>query len=150
MYDLQEDGAPVFALVDDHVHSADLFARTLHDTGAVVQVKWLGDADRAIIALESAFDARDTSVPDLIVVDLKSHSSANENFLQQISLPAKAAGIPVAVFAAGITPEKQQRLIEAGAAAVFERHPDRNAYRREVAQISSFWVRETDTWPIRA
>jgi hypothetical protein len=32
-------------------------------------------------------------------------------------------------------------LLDAGAAAVFERHGELNAYRREAANIVGFWVR---------
>lgn len=144
-----EDDAPVFALVDDHVHSARLFARTLRNADAPVQVRWLGDAGRAMRSLERLLT--DTgSTPDMIVVDLKADSAANENFVTRLAPHARTAGVPVAVMAAGLDPQKRQRLLSAGAAAAFERHHDFDAYRHEVEQISSFWVRETGTWPIRA
>jgi len=145
-----EDGAPVFALVDDHVHSARLFARTLRHTDAPVQVRWLGDAGRALRSLERSLAGANGTTPDMIVVDLKADSAANENFVTRIAPHARTAGVPVAVMAAGLDPQKRQRLLAAGAAAAFDRHHDLAAYRREIEQISSFWVRETGTWPIRA
>lgn len=144
------DDAPVFALVDDHIHSARLFSRTLRETEGVAQVKWLGNAERAFRALVRLLGDTDGNTPDMIVVDLKSHSGANEDFIARLSPHAQNAGIPLAAVVAGLNADTHQRLLEAGANAVFERHHDFQAYRREIAQICSFWVRETGTWPIRA
>jgi CheY-like chemotaxis protein len=150
MTDLGESDAPIFALVDDHLHSARLFTRTMRDTDGLAQVKWLGDADRAILELSQLLSDNDGNTPDLIVVDLKSHSAANEDFIARIAPHAKSAGVPVTAVVADLDAEKRHRLLEAGASAAFERHHDFDAYRREIEQISSFWVRETGTWPIRA
>ena len=37
--------------------------------------------------------------------------------------------------------ETRNGLLDAGASAVFERHGELNAYRREAANIVGFWVR---------
>lgn len=150
MTDPAEDDAPVFALIDDHIHSARLFARTLRSTDAFVRVRWMGNAGRALRSLERLLSDRGTGTPDMIIVDLKASSAANENFLARIAPQARAAGIPVAVLATGLDHDKRQRLLSAGATAAFDRHAEHGAYRRQVERISSYWVRETGTWPIRA
>lgn len=144
------EDVPVFALVDDHIHSARLFTRTLRDAGALADIRWLGDARRALRALETLFGDTGEDTPDMVIVDLKSHSAANEEFVALIAPMARQAGVPVTVLVARPDAEKRRRLITAGASAVFERHHDRNAYQREIARLSSFWVLETGTWPIRA
>ncbi|WP_116654548.1 response regulator [Pelagibacterium sediminicola] len=150
MTDPAEDDAPIFALVDDHIHSARLFARTLRRTGAFVRVRWMGNAGRALRSFERLLSNRGPGTPDMIVVDLKASSAANENFLTRIASQARAAGIPVAVMATDLDHDKRQRLLSAGATAAFDRHHEHDAYRRQVERISSYWVRETGTWPIRA
>jgi DNA-binding NarL/FixJ family response regulator len=150
MTDLAYDDAPVFALVDDHIHSAHLFSRMLQASQALAQVKWLGTAEEALPELARMLDRAAGDTPDMIVVDLKSHPSANEDFVGKIAQRAKDAGVLIAAIVADLDPIKRNRLIEAGASKVFERHHEFEAYQREIAEISSFWVRETDTWPILA
>src|SRR5690606_4194967 len=98
-------------------------------TDGLAQVKWLGGADRAIRALVQLLDGADGNTPDMIVVDLKTHSAANEDFIVRIAPHAKSAGIPVTAVVAGLDAEKRERLLGAGAAAAFERHHDLAAYR---------------------
>lgn len=150
MTDLAYDDAPVFALVDDHIHSAHLFSRMLRASDAVAQVKWLGTAEEALPELQRMLGGSQSDTPDLIVVDLKAHPAANEDFLRKIAPRARSAGVLVAAVAADLDSEKRRRLLDAGATEAFERHHEFDAYQREVALISSFWVRETSTWPIRA
>lgn len=142
--------APIFALVDDHIHSAELFGRTLRDTEDLAQVRWLGNAERAFDALVPLLRNIGVDTPDMIVVDPKSDSGANEDFVARLAPHARKAGVPLAAVVAGLNTDKHNRLLQAGASAVFERHHEVEAYRREIARICSFWVRETATWPIRA
>ncbi|HTM79163.1 MAG TPA: hypothetical protein VL133_16235, partial [Devosia sp.] len=49
--------------------------------------------------------------------------------------------IPVVVMAPQLERAAAEALHDAGAAAVFTRHAERDAYRREAANIISFWAR---------
>lgn len=149
MTDVSE-GKPVFVLVDDHIHSARLLSRTLREAATPAQVVWLGDARRARRTLKSIFADRPDRTPDMVIVDLKSHSSAAEEFIAEIRDAAEKAGVPIAAIAPSLDAQARNALITAGANGVFERHHDLDTYRREMAHLTSFWVRETATWPIRA
>lgn len=143
-------GKPLFVLVDDHIHSARLLSRTLREGEAPAQLIWLGDACRARRSLDSMLAHSNESTPDMIIVDLKAHSRASQEFIAAIAPRARALDIPVVAIALSLDAELRNSLIAAGACAVFERHHNLDAYRAEIAQLSEFWVRETVTWPIRA
>jgi DNA-binding response OmpR family regulator len=127
--------APV-VLVDDDIHAARLLLRTLQANG--VSGRWLGPAHRARKLLAKTLAA--ATAPALVIVDLKAHSYASAEFLAEMRpVLVTAEALPVAVAAA---PDRSLHsvLLAAGAAAVFTRHAERDAYRREVAAIVNFWV----------
>jgi ActR/RegA family two-component response regulator len=125
---------PAIALVDDDYHSARLMTRTLEAHGAP-SVSRMPDADRAVEQLAGMSEASDF----LAVVDLKSSSTATRDFVER--LKAIAPSMLVVAIAPSLDRETRGELIEAGAAAVFERHSDIALYRREAASIVDFWVR---------
>lgn len=139
---------PLFVLVDDHVHSARMMRRALRDGGHPAQFAWIGDARRGERTLARLLD-QDGPRPDMVIVDLKSTSDATIQFIGRIWNRLKAAGVPVIALSDDASGGRRA-LIESGADAVFARHHDLDAYRAEIADIVSFWVRETVTWPIRA
>ena len=142
--------APVFALVDDHIHSARLMRRALSQAPAPARLVWLGRGDRARRSLERMLDRPGTKTPELIIVDLKSHSLATETFLSEFRNRADATGIPMVAVTDDMSAAARNRLLQAGARAVFERHHELKAYLAEMASLTTFWIRETVTWPIRA
>lgn len=144
------EGKPVFVLVDDHIHSARLLSRTLRDAANPAQVVWLGDARRAKRTLNTIFAERPEQTPDMLIVDIKAHSTATQDFISEIRDVAEKAGVPIAAIAPSLDAPARNALITAGANGVFERHHDLDTYRREMAHLTTFWVRETATWPIRA
>lgn len=141
---------PVFALVDDQVHSARLMTRTMIEADSPARVIWLGDARRAKRSLQALLDEAAVNTPDMIIVDLKTHSGATAEFISEIGNLKAKADVPVAAIAASLDAESRNAILGSGADAVFERHHDLVQYRKEMAQLTSFWVRETATWPIRA
>ena len=75
----------------------------------------------------------------MAIIDLKASSTASRDFI--IQMRRKAPGLLVIAMAPTLDRETRNALLDAGAAAVFERHGELNAYRREVASIVGFWVR---------
>ncbi|MCD7060341.1 hypothetical protein [Pelagibacterium xiamenense] len=144
------DDKPVFALVDDHIHSARQLSRTLAAAPDPAFLVWLGDAGRARRVLTEIFASRPERTPDMVIVDLKGHSTATSEFIADIAKLVHNADIPVVALASTLDAQTRNALLAAGADAVFERHADLDVYRREMAQLTGFWVRETATWPIRA
>lgn len=138
---------PLFVLVDDHVHSARMMRRTLREGDHPPRFAWIGDARRGERTLTRLLD-QDGLRPDMVIVDLKSTSDATTRFIGRIWNRLKAAGVPV-VALSDDTRGGRRALIESGADAVFARHHDLDAYRAEIADIVSFWVREAVAWPIR-
>ncbi len=129
---------PAIVLVDDDYHSARLMARMLaaHEGPDVERI-----ADPAI-ALETLTGAAIASAGDdalLVIVDLKSSSTATRDFIAR--LREAAPEILVVAMAPSLDKPTRDQLLNAGAAAVFERHADLNLYRREAAAIVAFWVR---------
>ncbi len=129
-------GQPALALVDDDFHSARLLTRMLEAHGGP-GVTRLDDPELALGTLA------DTNLPDvaqaMVVVDLKSSSDATREFI--VRLRAAAPQILVVAMAPSLDRDLRNRLLDAGAAAVFERHADITLYRREVANMVAFWVR---------
>jgi len=130
---------PAIALVDDDVHSARLMMRMLA-AHAGPPVEHLLDADEALQALTAlaALPPQDGQFT-VVVVDLKSSSNATRDFI--LALRAAAPRLVVVAMAPSLDRDVRNCLLDAGAAAVFERHADLAAYRREAANIVGFWVR---------
>lgn len=133
------DNTPYFALVDDDAHSAHLLARMLLAHGAP-RIETFTDAadamDRLVPSLATA-----AVWPTLVIVDLKAHSAANLEFVTLLAPLVGKLDIPVAVMAQRPDRQHSADLHDAGASAVFTRHAELDAYRREAANIVSFWAR---------
>lgn len=143
----QDDGRPVFGLVDDNVHSARLLSRTLAGGDFPARVIWLGNAGRAQRTLGARLAA---SGLDMVIVDLKTHSKATEDFISRIAGNCAQAGVRIAAISDDLSGETRNALIGAGAEAVFQRYHDLASYRAEMEMLTSFWVRESRIWSIRA
>lgn len=131
------DYASFVALIDDDEHSAHLLTRTLVDQGAH-GVQGYGDAIAALVRLKAVLSDASATRPSLIVVDLKAHSGANLEFMGTIQQLTRQSGVPVVVLSPQLEEQGRRALIESGAAAVFVRHAERDAYRRVAADIVEF------------
>ena len=129
---------PAIALVDDDFHSARLMTRMLAAHGGP-HVERLSDPETAAEALTAIASVQPVSGQCMVVVDLKSSSNATRDFVQR--LKHEAPELLVVAMAPTLDREIRNSLLDAGAAAVFERHGELNAYRREAANIVGFWVR---------
>ena len=141
---------PFFVLVDDHIHSARLMRRAMQMNASPARVVWIGTAGRAERTLTRLLRGPAAQRPNMVIVDLKSHSGASAAFISRIGNLAASANVPVAAITGTGADESRQVLLKSGADAVFARHHDLTAYRAEMVKIIDFWVRETVTWPIRA
>ena len=83
----------------------------------------------------------DREWPGLVIVDLKDHSGANAEFVARHQALLRQKGIPLAVMMQTTDRTGRQAMQDAGAAAVFFRQAELEAYRREAAAIVSFWAR---------
>lgn len=128
---------PAIALVDDDFHSARLLTRMLAAHGGP-HVERMSDPDTAIDTL-TAMAMLPGAGPFMVVVDLKSSSTASQDFIAR--LKHHAPGLLIVAMAPTLDRDARNALLDAGAAAVFERHGELNAYRREAANIVGFWVR---------
>lgn len=128
---------PAILLVDDDFHSARLLSRMVAaHCGPSVDI--LDGAEAALPHLRGL-----ASVPAvtrcLVVVDLKSSSTATRDFIAK--LKAEAPSLMVVAMAPSLDRVTRDALHDAGAVAVFERHADITLYRREAASLVAFWVR---------
>ena len=129
--------ASFVALIDDDEHSAHLLTRTLVDQGAH-GVQSYGDATKALVRLKAVLSDVTAAWPALIILDLKEHSGANLEFLDTIGQLTRQHDVPVVVLAPQPTEQCRQALLANGAAAVFVRHAERDAYRRVAADLVEF------------
>jgi CheY-like chemotaxis protein len=134
------NNTPYIALVDDDAHSARLLTRMLLAHGSP-RIADFADAADAMARLAPVLSAGQRVWPSMIIVDLKAHSAANLEFVSALAPIVDKLDIPVVVMAQSAEQPATAALHEAGAAAVFTRHADREAYRREAAKIVSFWAR---------
>ena len=134
------ENMPFVALVDDDQHSAHLLTRMLLAHGAP-DIQLYGGSSDGRTMLASVLANPMANWPSLLIVDLKAHSGANLEFLTAIQSLARQKGVPVAVMSPPLDRQGRDALHEAGASAVFFRHSELDAYRREAAGIVSFWAR---------
>lgn len=134
------DNAPYLALVDNDPHSARLLTRMLLAHGSPA-IECFGDAVEGRARLEAVLADPEANWPSLLIVDLKAHSGANIEFVRSIHTLMRQKGVPVVVMAHTLDQASRETLHEAGAAAVFFRQAELDAYRREAASIVSFWAR---------
>lgn len=80
-------------------------------------------------------------MPELVVVDLKASSQATREFILGLRKLEGTADLIVVAMAPDLDKDIRDELIDAGADAVFQRHADLDTFRREIAGIVSFWVR---------
>ena len=131
---------PYMALVDDDSHSARLMIRMLLAHGAP-SVSWLDGETLASTELGKLLDDSKALLPGLVIVDLKSSSTATADFIQKLRGMRDGSALLIAAMAPTLDREVREVLLSAGADAVFERQADIDFYRRESAAIVSFWVR---------
>ena len=129
---------PAIALVDDDLHSARLMTRMLEAHGAPA-VHWLSNPEAATEELLHIADDRQAAAHWLVLIDLKTSSVATRNYVARITTLGRS--LRVVAMAPSLDRSVRDALIDAGAAAVFERHVDLALYRAEAAAIVSFWVR---------
>lgn len=134
------DHLPFVALVDDDPHSAQLLTRMLVAHGAP-EIEHHASAAAGLQALVEVLNNPAANWPGLVVVDLKAHSRANLEFMTAIQPLLRQKGVNAVVMTQDLDRQARVSLLAAGAAAVFIRHAERDAYRREAADIVSFWAR---------
>lgn len=134
------DNLPFVALIDDDQHSAHLLTRMLLAHGSP-DVQLYGGAEEGRARIQAVLGDVSANWPGLLIVDLKSHSRANLEFVSSIQSLLRQKGVPVVVMAPPQDRAGREALHDAGAAAVFFRQAELDAYRREAAGIVSFWAR---------
>lgn len=139
---------PVLVLADEHMHSARLMRRTLQAINAPARLLWLGHARRAEHALARMIEKGDR--PQGVIVDLKAHSAATATFIAAIRDRMDAAGIAIIAFVPEGDRRAREAALAAGARAVFDRHHECTAYRRQIAELVEVSVHQSGAFPIRA
>ena len=135
---LSSPSQPAIVLVDDDFHSARLMMRMLAAHGGP-HVEWLSEPGTALETLAGYDALPPINGKCMALVDLKTSSNASRDFI--VELRRRAPGLLVVAMAPTLDRETRNALLDAGAAAVFERHAELNAYRREAASIVGYWVR---------
>jgi DNA-binding NarL/FixJ family response regulator len=125
------------ALIDDDAYSADLLMRTI-SLRKGPPVDWCGSPATGRRYLEQALGAPERHLPIGVVIDLKARSGANSAFLREIGPLLARVGVPAVVMLSSHDSAAREDVLEAGAAAVFFRLAEREAYRSEVAELLSF------------
>ena len=128
------------ALVDDDAHSARLLTRMLLAHGSP-PVQWLDSAGAGAAELGDILADSLRQRPSLVIVDLKASSTATRVFVTTLRQMEGADALLIAAMSPSLDRDTRNALLDAGANAVFERHADVNAYRREAANLVSYWVR---------
>ncbi len=128
---------PAIALVDDDQYAASQMVRCLGRAGASAMTTY-ASARQALGDLAAL--VADDLAPDMVIVDLKSSSRATEVFVATLSdsLPS----LLVVAMAPTLDRALREKLLRAGAAAVFERCADLKRFQSETDAIVEFWRRE--------
>lgn len=136
----QRDDISYIALIDDDAHSVHLLTRMLLAHGAP-DIRAFSTVAEGEGFLARTLADPGAEWPGLVIVDIKAHSGANLDFIARNQALLRQKGIPLAVMTQPTDRAGRQTLHEAGAAAVFFRQAELDAYRREAAAIVSFWAR---------
>jgi CheY-like chemotaxis protein len=131
---------PYLALIDDDAHSARLMTRMLLAHGGPL-VQWIDGAVPGLAELGAIVSDRTRPRPGLVIVDLKASSGATRDFVASLRQLEGSGQLLVVAVSPSLDKIVRDTLLDAGADAVFQRHAEVEAYRREAASIVSFWVR---------
>lgn len=131
---------PYLMLVDDDAHSARLLTRMLLAHGSP-SIQWIETAAEGLSQIKGLLASPGKQLPGLLIVDLKSSSTAANEFIAEVAGLERSRALVIAAMAPNLDRSTRDSLLNAGADAVFERHADLNAYRAEAAAMVSFWVR---------
>ena len=120
-------GQPFMALIDDDSHSARLMIRMLLAHGAP-SVSWMQGEDHAEAELAGPLADPRSTVPGLVIVDLKSSSDATRAFIGKLRAMPGGEHLLVAAMASGAQGTDPIRAVEAvtagiaflGAGAIFQ------------------------------
>lgn len=132
---------PLFFLIDDDPHSARFLMRKLENAcgeRAGIRCEWFGDMNTSQNMLADLPSKAPEERPDLVIVDIKSHSQANEKFIAAISPAVKAANVILVAMTHKTDSKKQKLLLNAGAEKIFERHAKLEKFETEVTKIIRF------------
>lgn len=121
------------ALVDNDVHSARLLMRTLTQEG-IGPARWLGSARRSLRLLNYDLPLK-AKWPSMLVVNIP----AGAQFVTAIGHLARKHDAQIVALIEPERPDLREGLLKAGAARVFERQPDRDAYRARIAALGEYW-----------
>lgn len=131
---------PFMAVVDDDALSARQTIRMLIAHGAP-SVAWIEPIIADGSCVGQLWTGETDERPAMLVVDLK-HPGATATCVATMKARPDCEGILVVALAPPGDHEQRRALEAAGADAVFERHADLSALRREAAAMVSFWVRQ--------
>ena len=131
---------PYLMLVDDDAHSARLLTRMLLAHGAP-SIQWVESSAEGLSQIKGLLGEAGKHLPGLVIVDLKSRSTAATDFIAEIVGLERSRSLVIVALAPSLDRAERESLLDAGADAVFQRHADLQAYRAEAAAIVSFWVR---------
>lgn len=131
---------PYLMLMDDDVHSARLLTRMLLAHGAP-SIQWVENSAECLSQIKSVLTQAGRHIPGLVIVDLKSSSTATRDFIAEIAGLEGSRSLVIVAMAPNSDRATRDALLDAGADAVFVRHAELAAYRAEAAVIVSFWVR---------
>lgn len=131
---------PFVALVDDDSHSARLITRMLLAHGSP-EVRWLDGPVNGTEAIAEMLADPTAARPSLVIVDLKTSSAATRDFVSALRRGPGGSSLLIVAMAPVLDKDIRDTLIDGGADAVFQRHAELESYRREVASIVSYWVR---------
>lgn len=131
---------PYLMLVDDDAHSAQLLTRMLLAHGAP-SIQLVESSAEGLSQIKGLLGEAGKHLPGLVIVDLKSSSTAAKDFIAEIVGLERSRSLVIVALAPSLDRAERESLLDAGADAVFQRHADLQAYRAEAAAIVSFWVR---------
>jgi hypothetical protein len=104
-------------------------------------IQWVESSAEGLSQIKGLLSDPGKQLPGLVIVDLKSNSTAASEFIAAIAALERSRSLVIAAMAPSLDRTTRDSLLDAGADAVFERHADLQAYRAEAAAIVSFWVR---------
>jgi DNA-binding NarL/FixJ family response regulator len=135
LVELLLDREPWVLLIEDDVNDEELGLRALRMTSGAPHVRVASDGEAALELLRSA-----TSIPCLIISDLKLPKRNGKELLSAIRDQAHFACVPIVIFSSACEAEEVDECYRLGANGFEQKPMDFDLYISTVRSIFTKWV----------
>lgn len=138
----------VVLLIDDQQSDIRRARRAFDDAATNAVLRIAGSSDEALARLRGESEHVDTSLPDLVLLDLELEGGTGYDVLEAIRADPELKPLPVIVFTNSAESEDVVRSYEAKANAYLRKPTDQEAFDDVVTVLDRFWLQQVKLPPL--